>query len=79
MSKIKAWWEQLPESTKRAIKTLWQAFLSTFLVTFFGGLTGGLISVNALGALAVSALSAAIAAVAAKIVNICHDEGYEDA
>ena len=71
--KLKAWWGGLSESTKRAIKTLWQAFAGTFLVTFATGLTTGLVGKDALVALCVSALSAAVAAVAAKLVNIGGD------
>lgn len=66
---MKNWWNALPDSTKRAIKTLWQTFLGTFLTVFAMGFTNGLIGVDAIKALAISAVSAAIAATASKIVN----------
>lgn len=73
MDKIKTWWNGRKESTKRAIKTLAETFVGTFLVVFCGGLTNGLVDVNALKALAIAALSAAVAAVAAKLMNLGHD------
>lgn len=67
------WWANLPESTRRAVKTLWQTFLGTFVTVFFAGLTNGLVGCDALKALLLSALSAAIAAVASKVVNLAKD------
>lgn len=66
---MKEWWQKLPDSTKRALKTLWQAFAGTFIVTFSMGLTNGLVGVDTMKALFISALSAAVAATASKIVN----------
>lgn len=66
---MREWWQNLPDSTRRAIKTLWQAFFGTFTVTFCMGLTNGLVGVDTLKALLISALSAAVAATASKIVN----------
>lgn len=74
---MKDWWNQLPDSTKRAIKTLWQTFMGTFITVFAMGLTNGLIGVDALKALAISAVSAAIAATASKLVNFMNDEGRQ--
>lgn len=70
---MKDWWNQLPDSTRRAIKTLWQTFVGTFITVFAMGLTNGLIGVDALKALAISAISAAIAATASKLVNFMND------
>ena len=70
---MKDWWNQLPDSTRRAIKTLWQTFIGTFITVFAMGLTNGLIGVDALKALAISAISAAIAATASKLVNFMND------
>lgn len=74
---MKDWWNALPDSTRRAIKTLWQTFLGTFLTVFCMGLTNGLIGVDALKALAISAVSAAIAATASKVVNYLAHETEE--
>lgn len=70
---MKDWWNKLPDSTRRAIKTLWQTFVGTFITVFAMGLTNGLIGVDALKALAISAISAAIAATASKLVNFMND------
>lgn len=67
------WWQSLPDSTRRALKTLWQTFLGTFLTVFAMGLTNGLIGVDALKALFISAVSAAIAATASKVVNYLNE------
>lgn len=76
---MKQWWEMLPDSTKRALKTLWQAFFGTFAVTVCMGLSGGLIGIDAFKALLVSALSAAVAAAASKAVNwFMHETEDED-
>lgn len=61
------------ESTERALKTLAETFVATFIIVFAGGLTGGLVDVGALQSLAVAALSAAVAAVASKVVNLGRD------
>lgn len=61
------------ESTERALKTLAETFVATFIIVFAGGLTGGLVDVGALQSLAVAALSAAVAAVASKVVNLGKD------
>lgn len=61
------------ESTERALKTLAETFVATFIIVFAGGLTGGLVDVGALQSLAVAAFSAAVAAVASKVVNLGKD------
>ena len=71
---MRQWWENMPDSSKRAIKTLWQTFLGTFLTVFFMGMTNGLVDVDTLKALAISAVSAAIAATSSKIVNYLMNE-----
>ena len=76
---MKQRWEMLPDSTKRALKTLWQAFFGTFVITVCMGLSGGLIGIDAFKALLVSALSAAVAAAAAKTANwLMHETEDED-
>lgn len=70
---MRNWWGNLPDSSKRAIKTLWQTFIGTFITVFAMGLTNGLIGVDALKALVISAISAAIAATASKLVNFMND------
>lgn len=76
---MQEWWEMLPDSTKRALKTLWQAFFGTFVITMCMGLSGGLIGIDAFKALLVSALSAAVAAAAAKTANwLMHETESED-
>lgn len=75
---MRNWWGNLPDSSKRAIKTLWQTFLGTFLTVFFMGLTEGLVDVDAMKALAISAVSAAIAATSSKVVNYLAHEWDTD-
>lgn len=71
---MKEWWEKLPDSTKRALKTLWETFLGTFVMVIAMGLTNGWPGLDAFEALVVAAGSAAIAATAAKIVNYLNHE-----
>ena len=79
MEKLKELWAKLPDSTQRALKTLWQAFFGTFVITMCMGLSGGLISIDAFQSLSISALSAAVAAAAAKGVNwFMHEAGETD-
>ena len=68
------WWNSLSESTRRSVKTLWQTFVFTFLVTLAAGLTNGIVGLDALASLVIAALSAALAAVAAKVVNLGKDK-----
>ena len=76
MNKIKAaakaWWDSLNESTRRAIKTSWQAFVGTAAVTFAAGIVG-ITSMDTLTTLAMSAISAGIAAACAKRANLKKD------
>ena len=71
---MRDWWDKLPDSSKRAVKTLWQTFLGTFMTVFLMGMTNGLVDVDTLKALAISAVSAAIAATSSKIVNYLMNE-----
>ena len=66
---MKEWWEKLPDSTKRALKTLWETFLGTFVMVIAMGLTNGWPGLDAFEALVVAAGSAAIAATAATLVK----------
>ena len=76
MNKIKtaakAWWDSLNESTRRAIKTSWQAFFGTAAITFGTG-AAGVTNMDTLTTLAVSALAAGLAAAAAKFSNLKKD------
>lgn len=76
---MKEWWESLPDSTRRAIKTLWETFLGTFVMVVAMGLVNGWPGLDAFEALIFAAGSAAIAATAAKVVNyLNHERGIED-
>lgn len=77
---MKEWWDKLPDSTKRSLKTLWQAFFGTFMMTLCTGLLNGWPGWDSFQSLVFAAGSAAIAAVAAKVVNYYyHERGEVDA
>lgn len=71
---MKELWNSLPDSTRRALKTFWQAFFGTFVMTVCVGLSNGLMGWDAFKMLLFSALSAAIAAAAAKVANYLMNE-----